>query len=89
MKEQKPKNKKLASKRTNAYVKYTGMGMQMLVTILVGTLGGRKLDQYFETATPWFTVSLALFSTFAALYFALRPLLLEDKDKNEKKSNHG
>lgn len=88
MKEQKPENRKLVSKRANAYVKYTGMGMQMLVTILVGTLGGRKLDQYFDTGTPWFTASLALFSTFAALYFALKPLLLEDKNKNEKDNSH-
>jgi hypothetical protein len=32
------------------------------------------LDEKMETATPWFTVGLALFSIFAALYVTLKDL---------------
>lgn len=61
-------------KGAQSYMKYSGMAIQMGVIILVGTYFGRWLDERFETQTPWFTVGLALFSIFAALYVSLKDL---------------
>ena len=60
---------------TNAAV-YSGMAIQMAVTIAAGIFGGMKLDQYFPVAKfPVFTLSLSLLSIFAAMYFAIRRIL--------------
>ncbi len=56
------------------YMKYSGMAIQMGVIILIGVWAGQKLDERFQTLTPWFTVALALFSIFAALYVVLKDL---------------
>ncbi len=56
------------------YMKYSGMAIQMGAIILLGVWSGRKLDERFQSDTPWFTVGLALFSIFAALYVALKDL---------------
>ncbi|TXB63072.1 AtpZ/AtpI family protein [Phaeodactylibacter luteus] len=51
------------------------MAFQMGAIILLGTLGGQKLDTYFQTERPYLTVLLALLSIFAALYVTLKDLL--------------
>ena len=52
-------------KSINAYAKYSTMAFQMIVPIVLGVWGGRKLDEYFETKFPAFTLSLSLLSVFA------------------------
>lgn len=67
--------KRKKSKKVNNALRFSGMAIQMGVTIAVGTLGGQKLDTYFKTKHPYFTVSLALISVAAALYIAIKPFL--------------
>lgn len=64
--------------RLRSYAKYSGMAIQMGITILLGTLLGQWLDEQLQTS-PYLTVLLALFSIFAALYIALKDLFV---DKN-------
>lgn len=66
------------------YMKYSGMAIQMGVIILIGTYAGTWLDERFQTSTPWFTVGLALFSIFAALYVVLKDLFTSDSDARRK-----
>jgi F0F1-type ATP synthase assembly protein I len=61
-------------RRTQNYMKYSGMAIQMGVIILIGVFAGKRLDAYLET-DPLFTVVLALLSIFAALYVTLKDLL--------------
>lgn len=63
----------------DAYLKYSGMAFQMGIIILLGALAGKKLDAYFNTEQPLFTVFLALFAIFAALYISLKDLFQKDK----------
>ncbi|MCG8329857.1 MAG: AtpZ/AtpI family protein [Chitinophagales bacterium] len=67
-------------KKVDAYLKYSGMAFQMGIIILVGTYAGKKLDEYFQSDQPIFTVVLALLSIFAALYISLKDLFIS-KDK--------
>ncbi len=66
------RNKK---KKLNNALRFSGMALQMGVTIAIGTLAGQKLDAHFETKNPYFTISLALISVAAALYLAIKPFL--------------
>lgn len=60
---------------SNVYLKYSGMAFQMGIIILIGALVGRKLDTYFQSPKPWFTVALSLLAIFTALYATLKDLL--------------
>ena len=55
-------------------MKFSGMAFQMGGTILLGALGGRQLDAYFQTSQPYFTIFLSLLAIFAALYLVLKDL---------------
>lgn len=58
----------------NPYQRYIGAAFQMLVTILLGVWLGRYLDEYFNLAKPWFTLSCALFSIVVAMIALIRSL---------------
>lgn len=60
--------------QSNPYIRYTGMAMQMLVTIGVGVFLGIKLDEWLETKTPWFTIGCSLFFIMAALVSLIKSL---------------
>lgn len=57
------------------YAKYTGLGVQMIVIILVTVWGGIKLDKLFGLQTPVFTVILSLFGVLAAIYTAVKDFI--------------
>ena len=69
MKEIKPK------KQLNNYAKYSSLGIQMLVIILVGVFGGIKLDEYIGWKFPLFTVVFSLLAVIFAIYYAVKDFL--------------
>ena len=60
--------------RAQAYMKYSGMAIQMGIIILIGAFIGKKLDAYFQTERPYLTSLFALIAIFAALYLSLKDL---------------
>lgn len=73
LKPKKDKQEQLRNK-SREWLKYSGMGFQLLGTILVFTLGGHYLDNYLGW-TPALTVTLALLGVVGGLYVALRDFL--------------
>lgn len=57
--------------RGNNFVKYSGLGLQMLAVIGLGTWLGVWLDGRFGIS-PWATIVLMLVSVFAAMYQVIR-----------------
>jgi F0F1-type ATP synthase assembly protein I len=57
------------------YVKYSGIGVQMILMISLGAWAGIKLDEHFEFKTPIFTICLLLFSVVASMYYVIRSLM--------------
>ena len=57
------------------YARYSGLGVQMIVIILVTVWGGIKLDKLFGLETPVFTVILSLLGVFAAIYTAVKDFI--------------
>ena len=75
-----PQNNKPSGKRPLDYLaRYSAMGFQMGAIIFLGTWGGIKLDHYFKTRFPLFTLLLACISVFAAIYFVIKDLLPKKK----------
>ncbi len=58
----------------NSYLKYAGLGFQMLVTIGGLSYLGHYLDKKWELSTPWLTISLALFGVIASMYQVIKSL---------------
>jgi hypothetical protein len=54
----------------NSFIKYSGLGLQMLVTLGIGAWLGLKLDQYLELKYPVFLVTF-IFVLFAGLMVML------------------
>lgn len=62
-------------KSYNSFLRYSGMGIQMVVTIVAGTFFGRWLDQKFQMSFPVFLLLGVLLSVFAAIYLAIKDLI--------------
>lgn len=62
-------------KQPNAFIKYSSMSTQMVVIIVAGALGGKKLDEYLLNETPIFTGALTVLAVILAMYFAVKDLL--------------
>ena len=67
--------KKPESNGPNAYLKYTGLGVQMVVIILVSVWGGMRLDKLLAFQTPVFTIVLSLLGVFAAIYTVVKDFI--------------
>ncbi len=65
------------------YARYTSLGVQMLVIILLGVFGGYKLDGYLGS-TPAFTIVLSVAGVSLSIYFAIRDTL----NSGNKKQDH-
>jgi len=57
---------------TNSYLKYSGMGFQMIATIGIFTYAGYKIDQAANHQTKWVTAVLSLIGVFVSLYLVIR-----------------
>lgn len=56
------------------YVRYTGIGFQMIAVIGLFTFVGYKIDQSRDSAQPIFTAVLSLIGVCVALYQVVRSL---------------
>lgn len=73
------KNKTPRSKKqANQALKYSGMGMQMAISVFVGAMIGQWLDAHFEMERPIWTAVLALVFLCASMYLVLKDLLRND-----------
>jgi len=61
-------------KRYSSYAKYIGIAFQMIAVLLIGALGGIKLDEYLVTS-PLFTVILLCLAVVLAVYIVIKDVL--------------
>lgn len=69
------KTEQLKKNNVNNFIKYTNVGIEMLVVILVGVFGGIKLDEVFENENQVFTIVCSLVAVFAAIYLAIKDFI--------------
>ncbi len=68
-------DKKRKKSPLNNYAKYSGLAIQMIAIILLGTYAGIRLDAWIAWKFPVFTLVFALASVFAAIYYAIKDFL--------------
>lgn len=74
MPENEQKDKPGLPKGSNTYLKYSGLGFQMIAIIGLFTFIGYKIDKSAQHATQWVTAMMALIGVFIALYMVIRSL---------------
>lgn len=62
----------------NKYIKYSNIGLQMLIIIAAGAFGGQWLDKRLGLETPIFTIILSLLGVVVAIVLVVRSILNED-----------
>lgn len=70
--EQKPEND--SEKPGNSYLKFTGMGFQMIAIIGAFSYAGYKIDESGHHVTKWATAALSLTGVFIAIYVVIKSL---------------
>jgi ATP synthase protein I len=66
------KHNKSKKKPLSDYGRYSGIAIQMLSIILVGTFAGIMLDKWLKLKFPVFTLILILFSVIMAMYVIIK-----------------
>ena len=74
-KSQQKKNKKLDTSSLKSYAKYSGIAFKMAIIIVLGTVGGYKLDEYFGFEKHILTLILSLLSVVFAIYIVIKDLI--------------
>lgn len=74
------KNKK--NNPLNSYARFSGIAIQMIVIIAIGTFGGIKLDAYFQNKNDVFTIILSLVSVLLSIVYVIRNIISSTKDKD-------
>ena len=77
----KPTQKKSES-GLNPYVKYSGIALQMMITIAGATWGGMLLDEHFKVDPPIWTIVCSLTGVGVALYMIIRSVNKTANDDN-------
>lgn len=71
----KSSDKEKLTKGLRSYAKYSGIAFQMAAIIFLGTLGGYKLNSFFNFELPILTVILSLLSVILAIYLSVKDFL--------------
>lgn len=66
------------NKQPNSFLKYSGLALQMIGTLLLFTWLGRKGDEYFKLKTPLLTIVAMLLGLVGIMY-----KLIKDFSKKE------
>ena len=64
-----------AKKQVSNYAKYSSMAFQMLASIGLCAWAGVKLDDYFKTKFPVWTLVLLFVGIFGGMYWSVKDLI--------------
>jgi ATP synthase protein I len=69
------KTYKKKKKQFDKFIRYSGMGSQMMIIITAGVFGGYKIDTWMDNKFPVFLILLTTIAFFAAIYTAIKDFL--------------
>jgi F0F1-type ATP synthase assembly protein I len=70
--EEQEEEKERIGKPINEYARYSGIGFQMIATILIALFAGIKLDKWLAMKFPLFTLILTLLGVGIAMYVVIK-----------------
>jgi F0F1-type ATP synthase assembly protein I len=79
MEQKNPIDPQKAAKNLKEYARYSNLGMQMIVVILLGVFGGIKLDKWLHTKFSIFTVVLSFLGVMLGIYIGLKDFIRTKK----------
>lgn len=81
MSEQKNQNSEVKNKKAlNNFIRYSSMGFQMVAIMVIGVIGGMKLDNWIVNIEfPVFTVALSILSVIFATYYSIKDFIKPQK----------
>ncbi len=82
MKNNQPSKKK--PKRRNKFIRLSGIGLQMGVTIYLFAYAGKFLDQKYPSDKNWFTISLTIVGVAISLYNILKQVNRINQEDDKK-----
>lgn len=82
MSQQKPPKSK---NPINSYARYSGIAIQMIVIIGLGSWGGMKLDEAYPNDYYAYTLIFSLGSVALAMYMVIKQVANISKDQHTKK----
>jgi F0F1-type ATP synthase assembly protein I len=69
--------------RTNKYLKFSSLGIQMGIIIGGFAYLGSYLDERHKNKTPWWTLGLTLFGVGAGLYLMIKEVIKMSKENDK------
>jgi len=69
-------------KLLNTYARFSGIAIQMLAIIGIGTFIGVKLDAKFPNTHDLYTLALLLSSVIIAIIYVIRRIIAVSKNEN-------
>ncbi len=75
----KPIDPQKATRNLKEYARYSNLGIQMIVVILLGVFGGIQLDKWLHPKFPVFTVVLSFIGVILGIYIGLRDFIRTKK----------
>ena len=79
MEPKKPIDPQKATRNLKEYARYSNLGIQMIVVILLGVFGGIQLDKWLHLKFPAFTVVLSFTGVILGIYIGLKDFMRTKK----------
>lgn len=79
MEPKKPIDPQKATRNLKEYARYSNLGIQMIVVILLGVFGGIQLDKRLHLEFPIFTVVLSFTGVILGIYIGLKDFIRTKK----------
>ena len=79
--QEKDQNSKAKNKKAHSdFAKYSAIGFQMIAIVVIGVLGGMKLDKWMSSVEfPVFTMALTIASVILATYYSIKDFIKPNK----------
>lgn len=77
--QKKPSSQK-EQKQYNNFLKYSGLAIQMGVTVYLGNLLGVYLDERFQNSNDVFSKVVTLFAVFLSIIMVIRQVIRDSRD---------
>ena len=80
-------NQQEKKKQLKSYAKFSGIAVQMCLTIYLGNLLGKYIDGEFPNDGEYYSKGITLIAVFLSMYMVISQVTKLTSDKNEKKDN--
>lgn len=79
-------NKKpYTTKKSNSFIRYTGLGFEMMAIIAGFTFLGYKIDQWMQNEFKAFTFGFVIFAVIVSIVYGTKNLLRKPEVGSQKK----